>query len=128
MIRGGQHSSRIATRARVLLKIDASRKAPQVASVLDVAEGKAYRVKRRYPEEGLQGVLHDRVQANPFRKLDDKAEAHLIAPACSDAPEGHQRWTPQLLANQMVESGLVDSLTYEMRENPCPHNRDDCDG
>ena len=36
-----------------------------------------------------------------------------VALACSDAPEGHQRWTLQLLADRMVELGLVDSLTYE---------------
>ena len=67
-----------------------------MASALDVAEGTVYRIKRRYADAGLEGVLHDRVQANRFRKLDAKAEAHLIALACSDAPEGHQRWTLQL--------------------------------
>ena len=72
-----------------------------------------YRIKRRYAEEGLDGVLRDRVQANRFRKLDDKAEAHLVALACSPAPEGHDHWTLQLLADQMVELGLVTSLTYE---------------
>jgi len=113
LIRGGKHSARIATRARILLKIDEGWKAPQVASALDVAEGTVYRVKRRYADAGLDGVLHDRVQTNRFRKLDQKAEAHLIALACSDAPEGYQRWTLQLLADQMVQLGLVDSLTYE---------------
>ena len=84
-----------------------------MVSALDVAEGTVYRVKRRYADEGSDGVLHDRVQVNRFRKLDDNAEAHLIALACSDAPEGHQRWTLQLLADRMAELALVDSLSYE---------------
>ena len=113
LIRAGKHSVRIVTRARILLKVDEGWTAPQVAAALDVSEGTVYRIKRRYAAEGLDGVLHDRVQANRYRKLDDKAEAHLIALACSDAPEGHQRWTLQLLAGRMVEFGLVDSLTYE---------------
>lgn len=113
LIRGGKHSARIATRARILLKIDEGWKVPPIAAALDVAEGTVYRVKRRYADEGLDGVLHDRVQANRFRKLDDKGEAHLIALACSDAPEGHQRWTLELLADQMVELGVVESLSYE---------------
>lgn len=113
LIRGGKHAARIATRARILLKIDDGWKAPAIATALDVAEGTVYRVKRRYADAGLDGVLHDRVQANRFRKLDDKAEAHLIALACSDAPEGRQRWTLELLADQMVELGLVESLSYE---------------
>ena len=51
---------------------------PQVAAALaalDVSEGTVvYRIKRRYGEEGLDGVLQDRVQANRFRKLDERAE------------------------------------------------------
>ncbi len=113
LARGGKHAARIATRARILLKINEGWKAPQVASAPDVAEGTVCRVKRRYADEGLDGVLHDRVQANRFRKLDDKAEAHLIGLECSDAPEGHDHWTLQLLADRMVELGLVESLSYE---------------
>ena len=93
LIRGGKSAARIVTRARILLKIDEGWKAPQVAAALDLLEGTVYRVKRRYADEGLDGVLQDRVQANRFRKLDDKGEAHLIALACSEAPEGHDHWT-----------------------------------
>ena len=84
-----------------------------MASALDVSEGTVFRIKRRYAEAGLDGVLHDRVQANRFRKLDDKAAAHLIALACSEAPEGHDHWTLQLLADRMVELGVGESLSYE---------------
>ena len=113
LVRGGKHAARIVTRARILIKIDEGWTVPQIAAALDVSEGTVYAVKRRYAAEGLDGVLHDRVQANRFRKLDDKAEAHLIALACSDAPEGHDHWTLQLLADRMVELGLVESLSYE---------------
>ena len=67
----------------------------------------------RYAEEGLGGVLHDHPQANRYRKLDDRGEAHLIALACSDAPDGHDHWTLRLLANKVVELGLVSSLSHE---------------
>ncbi len=73
----------------------------------------AFRTKRRYAEEGLDGVLHDHPQANRYRKLDDKGEAYLIALACSAAPEGHDHWTLRLLADEAVELGLVESLSYE---------------
>ena len=93
LIRGGRHSARIITRARILIKIDEGWNVPQIAAALDVAEGTVYGVKRRYADEGLEGVVRDRIQANRFRKLDQKGEAHLIALACSDAPEGHDHWT-----------------------------------
>ncbi len=95
LIRGGEHAARIVTRARILIKIDVGWNVSQIAAALDVAEGTVYRVKRRYAAAGLEGVLQDRVQANRFRKLDDRAEAHLIALACSSAPEGHDYWTLQ---------------------------------
>ena len=87
--------------------------APQVAAALDISKGTVYRAKRRYAEEGLDGVLQDRVQANRYRKLDDKGEAHLIALACSPAPDGHDYWTLHLLADRVVELGLVESLSHE---------------
>ena len=75
LIRVGKHPARITARARILLKSDDGWPAPQVAEALDVALGTVYRVKRRFTEEGLSGVLKDRPQANRRRKLDDRGEA-----------------------------------------------------
>jgi hypothetical protein len=46
-------------------------------------------------------------------KIDGRAEAHLIALACSDAPYGHERWTLRLLADKLVELGIVDEISHE---------------
>ena len=113
LIRSGQRSARVINRVRILLKTDEGWSASQVAAALDTSERTVFRTKRRYAEEGLDGVLHDRPQAHRYRKLDDRGEAHLIALACSDAPEGHDHWTLRLLADQVVELGLVESLSYE---------------
>ena len=71
------------------------------------------RVKRRFAEGGLEGVLRDRPQANRYRKLDGRAGSHLIALACTPAPEGHDHWTLRALAGKVVELGLVPSLSHE---------------
>ena len=92
-----------------------------MATALDTSQRTVFRTKRRYADEGLDGVLYDHPQANRYRKLDDHREAHpvsstgqaLIALACSDAPEGHDHWTLRLLADKVVELGLVESLSYE---------------
>jgi hypothetical protein len=61
-------------------------------------------------EEGFVCVLeHGNRGARRLRKLDDAAEAHLIALACTQAPEGRNRWTVRLLAEKMVALGHVDS-------------------
>ena len=113
MARAGRSPARVAARARILLKTDESWSASRVAQALDVAEGTVFRVKQRFAEEGLDGALKDRVQAKRYRKLDDRGEAHLIALACSPAPDGHDHWNLRLLADRMVELGVVESLSHE---------------
>ena len=77
-----------------------------------MSQGTVFNVKRRFTEGGLDGVLKDRVQARRYRKMDDRAEARLIALTCSPAPEGHEHWNLRLLADRMVELGAVESLSY----------------
>ena len=113
MIRSGRSSSQAITRARILLKTDEGWTASQVASALDISERTVFRAKRRYAEEGLDEVLRHHNQANRHQKVDDRVEAHLIALACSPAPEGHEHWTLRLLAGKAVELGLVESLSHE---------------
>ena len=113
MVRAGKSTARVVTRACILLKTDQGWPAPQVAQALDVVDGTVYRIKRRFAEDGVDGVLKDRPQAHRRRKLDDRGEAHLIALACSPAPEGHDHWTLRLLAGKVVELGLAPSLSHE---------------
>ena len=84
-----------------------------MAEALDVSVGTVFRIKRRFAEDGLEGALLERPRPRPRRKLDDKGEAHLIALACSPAPEGHDHWTLRLLAGKVVELGLVSSMSHE---------------
>ena len=105
LIRSGQRSARVINRVRILLKTDAGWSASQVAAALDTSPRTVFRTKRRYAEEGLDGVC--------TTIPGDRGEAHLIALACSDAPEGHEHWTLRLLADKVVELGLVPSLSYE---------------
>ena len=117
MIRAGRSSALAITRARILLKTDQGWTASQVAAALDISERTVFRAKRRYAEEGLDEVLDEvlrhRNQVSRYRKLDDRGEAHLIALACSPAPEGHDHWTLRLLAGKAVELGLAPSLSHE---------------
>ena len=83
---------------------------------MDISKGTVCRAKRRYAEEGLDGVLQDRVQANRYRKLDDKGEAHLIALACSPAPDGHDHWTLHLLADRVVESLSHETVRLRLKK------------
>ena len=48
-----------------------------------------------------------------MRKLDGQGEARLIALACSDPPEGFSQWTLRLLADELVELQIVESISIE---------------
>ena len=70
-------------------------------------------VRRRLVVEGLTAALERQKQAQPSHppKLDGKGEARLIALACSQPPEGRDRWTLKLLAERLVALEVVDTIS-----------------
>jgi transposase len=120
LVSSGKGPARIFTRARILLKADIGENGPgwpdeKISDALDVTIQTIERVRKQLVEEGLDAVLRRRtyVQKVSRKKLDGDAEAHLIALACTDAPEGYTRWSLRLLADRMVELGYVDSISHE---------------
>ena len=120
LVSSGKGPARMFTRARILLKADISEGGPgwpdeKIAEALDVTIQTVERVRKQLVEEGLEAVLRRRryVQKVSRKKLDGDAEAHLIALACSDAPEGYTRWSLRLLAGRMVELGYLESISHE---------------
>jgi transposase len=113
LVRSGKSPARETARARILLKIDEGWNAPWVAEALDLSVGTVFRIKRRFAQGGLEGALKEKPRPKGRRKLDDLGEAHLIALACSPAPEGHDHWTLRLLAGKVVELGLAPSMSHE---------------
>jgi len=66
-------------------------------------------------EEGIGIALGARSKKpRPYtRRLDGEGEAHLVALACSEAPEGRAQWTLRMLAEKMVELEYVESVSHE---------------
>ena len=60
---------------------------------------------------GGEAALGRKEQANRHKKIDGRVEAHIIAIACSQAPEGRERWTLQLIADELVRLGVVGSIS-----------------
>ena len=68
-------------------------------------------IAKRFVTGGLEAALGRKEQANRHKKIDGRVEAHIIAIACSEAPEGRARWTLQLIADELVQLGVVDSIS-----------------
>ena len=105
--------------ARVLLKADQGPQGEkwtdaEIARALDVGTSTIERLRKRFLEEGLEACLQRKEQKNrKARKFDGAAEARLTALACSAPPEGRERWTLKLLADELVALEVVDSVSPE---------------
>jgi len=114
----GTKAARSVLLARALLLVDAGEYGPHLSEELvSQATGLSCRpierLKKRLVEEGLEAALERKQRETPPRpvKFDGDFEAHLIALACSDPPEGRARWTVRLLAEKAVEMALTDSVS-----------------
>jgi poly-gamma-glutamate capsule biosynthesis protein CapA/YwtB (metallophosphatase superfamily) len=115
LIHMGKHPARQLTRARILLKADASEGGEawsdsQIATALDTSIDTVARTRQQLVEEGFESVLvrkHSPASARP-RIFDGAAEAKLIALTCSAPPKGRKRWTLQMLEEAVVELNIVE--------------------
>jgi hypothetical protein len=115
----GERPARELTRARILLKVDEGPEGPawtdkRTAEALEVAEGTVQSLRERFCDRGLKGTVE---RKSPDREYDQKLggteEAELIRLACSEAPEGRSEWSLRLLADRLVELGVVESISHE---------------
>jgi transposase len=112
LLRRGKAGTRELTRARMLLQADDGRSDGEIAAALAVGPTTVRRMRQRFVEEHL-GVLDKHIRPGAQRKLTAKQEAHVIAVAGTPAPEGYTRWTLRLLADKVVEMGVVNSISHE---------------
>ena len=119
LIHTGKSTAHQQIAARVLLKADESTEhqlsSSQIAEALEISPRTVIRIKQRYAQQGLSTALTGNYpKERPLRrKVDGRVEAHLIALACGPAPQGQRRWTMQLLADRVVDLGIVDQISDE---------------
>lgn len=95
-------------RGLALLKLHEGLSIRQISKDLGLSEGMLYLFRRKYLKEGLLGSLHDKPRSGRPRGLTGLDQAKVTALACSDAPQGHARWTLRLLADKAVELGYIE--------------------
>jgi transposase len=112
-IHRGHTSARTRTRAQVLLKLGEGWSEAEVCRAFDVCLNTVKRVRQRFAAGGVEAVLTDQRQQRRRQALTGAQQAHLIAIACSDVPDGHDHWTLRLLAGKAVELGYVEHISIE---------------
>ena len=117
--KSGVHSVKLVNRARIILELDTSecRKATrqeEIAKYVSVSRQTVNEAKRDFlVAESVTEFLQRKKRETPpvAPKITGEVEAKIVALACSAVPQGHARWTLQLLADKSVELNYVDSIT-----------------
>lgn len=118
LVSKGQTKAYRIKHANILLKADADGPAwtdEEIAEAFCCHIRTVEAVRRRFVFKGMEAALERKKRATPPREriLDGEKEARLIALSCSQPPEGRSRWTLELLADKMVELGIVEQISYQ---------------
>lgn len=100
-------------RAQILLKAGDGLRDEEIIQALSVSHSTVERTRRRFVEGGLERALNEDPRPGQKRKLDGRGEAHLIALTCSQRPDSQARWSVRLLAEKLVEMGVVEHICHE---------------
>lgn len=111
--RKGKAGARKINRARIVLLADAGKKDREIIEGLGVSASTVARTRQRFAEEGLERAMTDKPRSGRPPALDGKQAAFLVALTCSESPEDRETWTMQLLADKLIEVGIVESISDE---------------
>ena len=72
-------------------------------------------LRKRLVTDGFEIALNGKPRENPPRQksLDGKQEAKVIAMRLGKPPKGFSNWSLRLMADRVVELGLVDWMSHE---------------
>lgn len=101
--------SRRVKHAKILLDCDLGHSAARIAEKVGVGHSTVERIRQRYAAGGLAAAMQDKPRPGGVPKLDGAQQALVIALACSDTPDGQERWSMQMLADKIVELGVVET-------------------
>jgi hypothetical protein len=105
-------------RAQILLKADTDGTNwtdERIADAFSCRTRTVEKIRQRLVERGFEDTLHgvERAQPPVEKLLTGDQEARIIATRLGPPPKGDANWTLRLLARQVVELEIVDSVSYE---------------
>ncbi len=114
----GKSSAKMILRANILLASDQSNKkhmsVAEIATVYHTTPTTVQNVRTSYANNGLEATIIRKKREKPpvAPKVTGEVEAHIIALACGDPPEGYSKWTLRLLADRCIELNYAETLSY----------------
>ena len=112
-IRKGKKNARSLTRARILLLANKGKGDTEIANILGVGRSTALRIRKRYLEEGLQSALVDKPRPGQPEKYNERQAAEIVALACTEPPEGRNKWSLALLCEELRKKEGFETINRE---------------
>jgi hypothetical protein len=119
----GKNNAQKIKHANILLAVDESQNNPltdqEAAKQFHCHTNTVANIRERFVEESFEAAFERKKRLTPptLPIFDGRAEAHLIALACSTPPEGRCAWTMQLLAEKCVELSIVKKTSADTVRN-----------
>jgi hypothetical protein len=116
----GVRSVKLLKRAKIILALDVStgskpEKEIDIARRIEVSRQTIQNVKKDFFAcVDISSFLRRKKRETPpvAPKMNGEIEAHIIALACSVAPEGFNKWSLRLLADKCVELKYIDEISH----------------
>ena len=119
LVKKGKGSASRLRRARILLMADEEQsgggwKDAEIAKALSAHQRTVERIRQTCVEMGIESALnHTRPKKSRPKVLDGEKEARLVQLACTAAPDGHEEWSMQMLADKLIELEVVETISRE---------------
>lgn len=111
LLRRSDVSSKVFKRVTVLLELHKGNTIEAVRSVVGLSYPTVAKLINNYQQSGL-ACLKDKDKPGRPPGISGTQRAMITALACSEAPQGHSRWTLRLLADKIVELGYCEDVSY----------------
>ena len=113
----GTSPARTIRRAQILLNSNRKGKkqytTEELADLLSTKKQTVSRVLKEYEVSGIECIYRKKRKTPPVEsKITGEVEAHVIAMACHNPPEGYCRWTLRLLSERMVQMNYIDKISH----------------
>lgn len=114
----GASPAKTILRANILLASDKNNKkhmtVAEIAEAYHTTPTTVQNVRTSYANNGLDATINRKKRTTPPvpPKVTGDVEAHIIALACGEPPEGYSKWTLRLLAEKCVELNYAESLSH----------------
>lgn len=112
-VKTGKQSCREIEHAYILLALDKRKPISEIMDYYDVCRMTIWQIQNKYTKDGLRAALEDAPRSGQPKKYKEKAEAEIVALACTQAPTGRAKWTLRLMVPELQKIKGLETINRE---------------